>query len=314
VNSELLREKKMTTVELAPPAKQMVTVEEATFDPKCGYHVFMHEGVPYLPDATAKFIETMLAFPLGDQDVITAGYSKSGTNWLTITLSRLYPAYWQSTKVSGTGRVPQLCIQSRPAIKMEGLTECLASKSPRLLKNLAPVQHMPRAFLEKGMGKVIYITRNPKDVCESYFNQLKPWFRPDWNWDKHLEAFINGNVFYGSWLKHVVGWHSRGVDQGVLHIGYEDMKKDPARVLKRIVDFVGRPVEPGAIARVLDETSFRTMQENPEMRALYQPNMQRREGVAGGWKKRFTVAQSEAIDQAFGPTLKSAGIRVDYGE
>jgi hypothetical protein len=35
--------------------------------------------------------------------------------------------------------------------------------------------------------------------------------------------------------------------------------------------------------------------------------MVRREGRSGGWKRRFTVAQSEAMDSAFGPALAAIG-------
>src|SRR3954469_23411979 len=123
----------VTATELADPATKMGSVDEAVFDPRCGYHVYLRDDVAYTPDVTDAIAATIEAFPLGERDVIAAGYPKSGTNWLTITLARLYPD-WETTKVTGTGRAPSLDVPSRPAIGFEGLDECLAAPSPRLMK------------------------------------------------------------------------------------------------------------------------------------------------------------------------------------
>lgn len=298
------------TADLAEPARKMRSVEEAVHDSRFGYHVYLRDGIAYTPDVTDEIAATIENFPIGERDVIAAGYPKSGTNWLTITLSRLYPG-WETTKVSGAGRAPSLDVPSRPAIGFEGLDECLAAPSPRLMKCHSPLQHMPAAFRDRGIGRAIYITRNPKDVCDSYFGQLQPWLPPEWTWDKHVDAFIEGHIFFGSWLDNVRGWHKRDEVSGVLHLGFEEMKRDRRAAIERIVAFVG-PVADGAIDRVVAETDFRAMQEG-ELRTHYQPQMIRREGKAGGWKRRFTVEQSERIDAAFAAALEAAGIDIDYG-
>jgi hypothetical protein len=44
--------------------------------------------------------------------------------------------------------------------------------SPRLLLTHLPYRYLPRQ-LRNGTGKIIYLTRNPKDVYVSYFNFQK---------------------------------------------------------------------------------------------------------------------------------------------
>lgn len=297
-------------MQLAAPATKMRSVDEAMFDPRFGYHVYLRDGIAYTPDMTDAFVAGIESFPIGDGDVIAAGYPKSGTNWLTIILARLYPD-WRTTKVTGTGRAPSLDVPSRPAIGFEGLDECLAVGPPRLMKVHSPIQHMPAAFRDGGKGKAIYITRNPKDVCDSYFGQLSPWLPEEWTWERHVDAFVEGHVFFGPWLDNVIGWHRGRPGSNILHLSYEEMNRDRRTAIERIVDFVG-PVPAGAIDRVEDETGFRKMQEG-KLSAQYQPQMLRREGRSGAWKRRFTLEQSERLDAAFGPALRAAGIDPDFG-
>lgn len=295
--------------DLAEPAKLMESLAEAVSDPRYAHIAFLHDRVAFTPDMTKAGFEAIQDFPMQDGDVAVVGYPKSGTNWVTIVVSRLYPD-WASNR-DPSGRVPDLHVPDRPKIGFVGFEHALASPSPRLLKSHANFRHMPRAFREGKRGKAIYVTRNPKDVCDSYFGQLAGWHPEGFGWDDHVEHFINGHVFFGSWLENVLGWHEHGAEDNVLHISYEQMNADRPGTMQRIVDFIG-PVPEGTIERVLEETGFEAMQKG-DLSKLYQPQMLRRKGGSGGWRKRFSKEQSEAMDAAFAGPLADAGIVVDYG-
>ena len=297
-------------VEIAEPARKMSSIAEACYEPGFGHHVFLHDGIGYTPDMTRKMIAEIQRFPMHRDDLIIAGYPKSGTNWLNITLDSLYPD-WGTTRTTANGQIPELTVPDRPAIGFAGFESCLASPPPRLMKTHVPFEHTPRAFREDRVGRAIYITRNPKDVCDSYMNQLSGWLPADWSWEKHLEAFLDGQVFFGSWLRNVTSWHKKGIEDGVLHISFEEMQRNKRATIERIVEFVG-PTELQTIDQVIAETDFDTMQKS-ELGKKYQPQMLRRSGKSGGWKSRFTVEQSERMDAIFGPTLAAAGISIDYG-
>jgi hypothetical protein len=283
--------------------------EESRFDARYGYKIFLYNGVAYTPDATVQFVHDIDAFPMGADDVIVSGYPKSGTNWLNIVLANLYD-HWETTKITHEHRVPELSVPCRPSINFDGYGKCIAAASPRLMKTHLPLSHMPRAFRDARIGKVVHVTRNPKDVCDSYFNNLQNWIPEGWTWDDHVDAFLRGYVFFGSWLDNVLSWHTHGVQDRVLNISYEEMKRDPRAAVERIVGFVG-PAEPGKIDAVASATDFEAMKKSGLDRQ-YQPNMKRRGARVGAWKTRFTVEQSERLDAAFDPALRAAGIRVCY--
>ncbi|XP_070546640.1 amine sulfotransferase-like [Ptychodera flava] len=67
------------------------------------------------------------------------------------------------------------------------------------------------------------------------------WAGMDLNWDEWIRAFVDGKVWYGSWLDHVLGWRRFGLEDNVLHVTFEDMKKDSKSVLAKVADFLNRP-------------------------------------------------------------------------
>jgi sulfotransferase family protein len=281
----------------------------ATFDPRYGCHVYLHKGVAYTSNCTSEFVQGIENFPMDEKDVVVVGYPKSGTNWLNIVLSRLYDD-WETIKRTHEGRVPELSLPCREDVKFDGYGKCIASPPPRLSKTHLQFGHMPIAFREKKIGKAIYIRRNPKDVCDSFYNNISHYFAPDWTWANYFDAFMDGHVYFGSWLDNVFSWHEKGLKDNVLHLTYEGMKRDPRGAIERIVDFIG-PVPPSRIDDVITATDFQNMKKSGLDR-LYQPGMKRREAKVAAWKKRLTVEQSERMDALWGPKLKAAGIDVDY--
>jgi hypothetical protein len=67
---------------------------------------------------------------------------------------------------------------------------------------------LPPNLLTSGC-KVVYVCRNPKDTCVSYFHHLDVFpdeYREDY--DHFEELFMNGNFMYGSYWYHLkVGEH-----------------------------------------------------------------------------------------------------------
>ena len=75
------------------------------------------------------------------------------------------------------------------------------TKSPRIIKSHLPLEFLPPKLLET--CKVIYVGRNPKDVCVSYYNHMKissgvQRYEFDGTFEAFVTAFMNGTVEYGS--------------------------------------------------------------------------------------------------------------------
>ncbi|XP_040587220.1 sulfotransferase 1A1-like [Mesocricetus auratus] len=113
--------------------------------------------------------------------------------------------------------------------------------------------------------QVIYVTRNAKDVAVSYYNfynMAKVHPEPG-TWDSFLKNFMEGKVSYGSWFQHVKEWWELTHTHPVLYLFYEDMKENPKREIKKILEFLGRSLPEEIVDIIVQHTSFKKMKENP---------------------------------------------------
>ena len=75
--------------------------------------------------------------------------------------------------------------------------------SPRIIKSHMPVSMLPPALFTSGC-KVVYVCRNPKDTCVSYFHHTRLLFPHFSETFEHFETmFRQGKVEYGSYWYHL---------------------------------------------------------------------------------------------------------------
>ena len=76
---------------------------------------------------------------------------------------------------------------------------------PGVIKVHLPYHLTPRS----DKAKYIYVTRNPKDCCVSYFHHMKsiPGHGFNGTFDEFFEFFINGNIDYGDYFDNLLGWY-----------------------------------------------------------------------------------------------------------
>jgi hypothetical protein len=284
---------------------------EGKYEPEYAQSAYVHDGVAFPLCNSAALMRAIQDFPCDPRDVTIVGFPKSGTNWVQAMVQKLYDDDWGTLKVADV--VPHLDIGTYHGVT--GYEYCIDAPHPRLMKSHSHYRHMPRAFRESKIGKAIYIARNPKDVCDSFYNQLdslreQQEFALDW--PQWVEHFISGHVSYGPWLDHVTDWSAHADDENVLVLRYEDTKTDARSTLQRVVEFIGRPVPPAKIEVVIEQTEFSKMQSG-EGAKLYNGPVARREGKAGGWRRHFTVAQNELFDREITRKLEDRGIQFNYG-
>jgi hypothetical protein len=284
---------------------------EGKYEPEYGMKAYVHDGVAFPMSNSAALMQAIEDFACDSRDVTIVGFSKSGTNWVQAMVQKLYDDDWGTLKICDV--VPHIDIGS--ALGVSGFEYCIAAPHPRLMKSHSHYRHMPRAFREQKIGKAICVMRNPKDVCDSFYNQLDSLREQQqfaFDWPQWVEHFISGHVPYGPWLDHVIEWNKHANDENVLVLHYEDMKTDVRATLVRIAEFIGRPVSAGTIDAVIEQTEFSKMQSGDGAR-LYNGPVARREGKAGGWRRHFTVAQNELFDQEITSKLETIGIQFNYG-
>ncbi|XP_070546423.1 amine sulfotransferase-like [Ptychodera flava] len=292
---------------------------------------FFYRG-SYFTD-TMYTIDTLKTAPMEiwdvrPDDVIVVNYVRSGTYWLTKALTCLFPdlnfVLPQTGKVV---RLDQLCEDNDdlPSSYREIATAVKESlhemKSPRLLVCHFPPQLFPKVWRDgQKKCRIIYVTRNPKDVCVSQYLHMNtiPAQKMDLTWEEWVKAFIEGRVKHGPWLDHVLGWKRYGLQDNVLHVTFEDMKKDLESVLTDIALFLGQPKSEEELRNAAKCCTFDAMSQGVDFYRTYSASgvkgyfsstgRHARKGRVGDWKEHFTVAQNEHFDQQITEKAKQDGL------
>ncbi|KAH8061664.1 sulfotransferase [Aureococcus anophagefferens] len=126
--------------------------------------------------------------------------------------------------------------------------------SPRLFKS-----HESYETVAKG-GRYIYVARDPKDAFWSFYKFLPAYMQCG---PLSVECFARG-IFGGLshsggiWT-HFAGWWPRRRDGDVLWVCYEDVKRDPAREIRRVAAFMGVDADDATVERVRAATTLAAM-------------------------------------------------------
>lgn len=239
-----------------------------------------------------------------ESDISFCSFPKSGSTWLSQILLLLLNGGTNPDK--GTLRQHMIWMEaSWPFPKSLEVVDSM--ESPRLFKSHMPIEMALGGGPEKQAGKFIYIARNPKDVCVSYFHfeTEKAWAGNfNCSWDDWFERFISGQVQRGSWFDHVVGWQ-REIPGNLLLLTYEDLLLKFESTVAKIADFLGIEVTKEVLRQIGKNSSFDAMKssEFANMHEVEQLNTFYRKGKIGSWKEHFSESQNRRIDQLISERL-----------
>ncbi|CAI9576862.1 unnamed protein product [Staurois parvus] len=191
-------------------------------------------------------------------------------------------------------------------------------QSPRLFSSHLPYYLMPKDLRFK-RAKIIYVSRNPKDVLISFYHFYKLYIHLHitLQWETFLDLFISGRVIGGSWFDHLRGWYTHKEDYNILFMTYEEMKKDLRSAVIKICNFVDIKLDDQAVDTVVEKASFRTMKQDPLANYEFLLNNVLdfekgdfiRKGTVGDWKNQMTVAQSEKFDLVYKEKMKGLPLK-----
>uniref|UniRef100_A0ABM5GSK4 Sulfotransferase n=1 Tax=Pogona vitticeps TaxID=103695 RepID=A0ABM5GSK4_9SAUR len=241
-------------------------------------------------------------------DLLISTYPKSGTTWISEVIDLIY-------KEGNTEKCREEPIYMRVPFLEFSVAELptgieLLKKAPRpcLIKTHLPIQLIPKSFWEKKC-KIIYVARNAKDVAVSYyyFYQMAKILPDHGTWNEFLEKFMTGDVAFGSWYDHVKGWWDKRKEQRMLYLFYEDLKEDPRREIRKVMEFLERSPNDQLVEKIAQKTSFKEMRQNPMANYTSVPSSFMdhsispfmRKGITGDWKNHFTVGQNEHFDEDY---------------
>nr|XP_042121922.1 sulfotransferase 1C2 [Peromyscus maniculatus bairdii] len=259
-------------------------------------------------------IQTFKAKP---DDLLICTYPKSGTTWIQEIVDMIE----QNGDVEKCRRA---AIQHRhPFIEWarppqpSGVDKANEMPSPRRLKTHLPTQLLPPSFWTSNC-KFLYVARNAKDCMVSYYHfyRMSKMLPEPGSWDEYFENFINGKVNWGSWFDHVKGWWEIRDRYQILFLFYEDMKRDPKHEIQKVMQFMGKNLDEAVLDKIIQETSFERMKENPMTNRSTVPKSIldqsispfMRKGTVGDWKNHFTVAQNERFDEIYRQKMEGTSI------
>ncbi|XP_074519449.1 sulfotransferase family 2, cytosolic sulfotransferase 2 [Halichoeres trimaculatus] len=270
----------------------------------------LYKGI-YLPSAlhppeSLKYYED---FTFRPDDILIATYPKSGTTWMQeivpLIMSGGDPASVES--LPNWDRVPWLEEQRALILNLE------QRPSPRMFSTHYRYNMLPPSFF-KVKPKVIYITRNPKDVFTSafhYYDTTSFLVKPGPQ-NEFLHKFLDGNVMFGSWFDHVKSWLNAEDKEHIMYISYEELIMDLKDSVARIAKFLGKSLEAEVVEKIAERCLFKNMRQNnmsnyslvPAQFMDQSKSKFLRKGIAGDWKNQLTEAEAEHFDAVYKDKMK----------
>ncbi|CAB1104592.1 AST [Ectocarpus sp. CCAP 1310/34] len=278
-------------------------------------------GVPQNDAHDEESLNSLIdTFETRDSDVFVCTYVKSGTTWTQqiINLLRNKGEDGDDTYAEAVPWLEAALFGGKLGEKEATnwtLDKIVANSDKRFFKTHANLKDLPCG---KAPGvKVIYVCRNPKDVCVSLQHHAtnKPMFQYTGDFSDMLTFFAEGRCENGSWFDHVLEWHeaSKADPEHVIFLRYEDILADPPTYVKKIADFVGIETTPEIIEKTVAASTISAMKSSANANTQKEVNHLRK-GGAGGWRDVFKVRESEAFDRLYREQMKGSGLEMDFGE
>ncbi|XP_037092688.1 sulfotransferase 1A1-like [Pollicipes pollicipes] len=284
-----------------------------------------------VPADARPFLEQYYNTPVGPDDVWIVTLPKCGTTWTQemVWLIKNDCDYESAKCLLCPDRYHFLEI---PALMATHVREEIRNGDNPVSKRLmfSPIQERPKPWFVKthlplhlcpptllDTAKVIYVARNPKDVCVSYFSHLKMFKErdPDMTMDNFARLFIAGEVSLLPFFPHVLeAWNLRH-KPNMLFLFFEDMKRDLRGSISKVADFLGKSLTEEQLDGLESHLHFSSMKKNPwvnkNMTYAYSPLTAEqlaaenaasqktefmRKGETGDWKNHFSKEISAEMD------------------
>lgn len=263
-------------------------------------------------------VRSSLEYKASAGDIFIDTFPKCGTNWTKRIVQVLVGR--ESTEDSDYAL-------STTFLEMVGKEVIESLPQPRIITS-----HLQCQWLNKHpQAKYIYVLRNPKDCCMSYYHHAKNtkgYNFQDGTINECVDLFVKGELSFGDYFSHLLSWYPNVHNPNVLFLTYESMNKDRSNAVKKIARFleVKDPdllnPESSRFKRIVDLIGISSMREYlaenykkamggrdletwtpqkhfPVSRAPPPPDAMVRKGVVGDWRNYLNKEQSIKIEKAF---------------
>ena len=245
-----------------------------------------------------------------DVDRFLVTYPKSGTTWTQQIIRLIMNSGVLTTDDQLFFRrffIEQIGSQLIPNLESDTCTgvggiQCIKTHLPSPL-----LPYNPRA-------KYLWVLRNPKDVCVSYYHYRKHIQ----SFDDHFDTWISGEMEGGDYFEYVRRYWDRSadnVDKNFTVLLYEQMHRNIRESVLKVADFLGPEYRSALLANgetILDLVVRNSQLDN--MKSFHTSNHYMRKGIVGDWRSRLSRAQSHLIDQRVRECWVGTGLDLIWAE
>lgn len=274
------------------------------------YDGVIFPGFPELMTDPGKKLTAVKNLESHSDDILISAYPKSGTHWVSEIVEEIVSGKAEYSKKSKGG----LFLEAQP------LEELAKMPSPRNLNSHLPFRMLPRKHFEL-KARTIHVIRNPKDVAVSYYHhaQKDPCCGAiTLTWAEYYETYID-NVIYGTWFSYEKEWEKAKKDNpniSVLTLYYEDLKRDTAKGVKQISEYLGYKHSDQLIKDIAENVDFQNQSKKKydmtQHFSIDKKPFVYRKGQIGDWKNFFTVAQNEKFDALYEKEMKDSKLKITF--
>jgi len=182
-------------------------------------------------------------------------------------------------------------------------------KGQRVVKTHFPMSMLPPSIMQK-RAKVVYVARNPKDVAVSYYHLCRLFRNMGFvaDFSKFWDYFENDMLHWAPYWQHIrEGWERRH-EPNVLFMFYEDMNRDLPAAIRKMANFLDKPMTDDQVAKLADHLSIEKFRNNPSVNhselkdvkicaTTEAPFVRNGKSVVNGWQKEYTpeiIAKAQA--------------------
>uniref|UniRef100_A0A023F9A7 Putative sulfotransferase n=1 Tax=Triatoma infestans TaxID=30076 RepID=A0A023F9A7_TRIIF len=277
----------------------------------------VNPGKVYLPTKFKEIGERIYNMEVREDDVWVVSYPRTGSTWCQEMVWCICHDLNLEQAKSALGQARNPLLELSALIEGEW-AQCLgghsvsqveSTPSPRFIKTHLPLCLLP-AQIHTVKPKIVYVTRNPKDMCVSYYHYCKLLHDFNGTFEQFCNIFLQGRAPLGHFWSHVLPFWNIRDEPNVLFLKYEEMKKDQRGIIKRTAKFFGKELTDEQVDMLEEHLSFKNMQSNPALnlegllKLRNGPEFKQegdqnfiRKGKIGDWKNYMTEEISEKFDK-----------------